>query len=238
MIYNAMYHSFMLKTVKNAVYKGLKANSSDCSLHPCVSYNNIIKTLYLQRMLAHVQDIPGDVVECGVGKGESLLIFTSLLQATGSKKHVWGFDSFEGFPEPSKEDDSIRNPKKGEWSDTSLTGVLGMLREAGFSPLDLRKNVTLVQGFFNESLSKYRGDTIALLHVDVDLYQSYIDVLSALYPKVIKGGVVMFDEYMSTGDQLRFPGAQKAIDEYFGDRVSWIQRDEGMGKYYLIKQED
>lgn len=229
----------MLKYAKKIAQKcSGKPNTHDRSLHPSVTYANVLKLTYLQRMINLGEGIEGDIVECGVGKGESIVMFASILRVMGSKKHIWGFDSFEGFPQPSKEDDSVRNPQKGEWGDTSVTAVINMMKEAGFNPVDLRSRVTLVQGFFDESLTKYRGDKISLLHVDVDLYQSYMDVLTALYPKVSKGGIVMFDEYLSTADQVRFPGAQKAIDEYFGDRVSWIQRDEDMGKYYLVKQED
>lgn len=48
----------------------------------------------------------------------------------------------------------------------------------------------------------------------------------------------MFDEYMGTGEHLNFPGAQRAIDEYLGDRKSWIARDRISGKFYMVKQED
>ena len=52
--------------------------------------------------------------------------------------------------------------------------------------------------------------------IDADLYQSYIDVLSALYDQVVVGGVIAFDEY--AGEEVAFPGARKAVDTFLGRR--------------------
>jgi hypothetical protein len=195
----------------------------------------IARLLYFKRVYDLVSDIEGDIVECGVGPGHSLMSFAFLVKDELKGRKLWGFDSFEGFPEPSEEDRSTRNPKKGDWGGTSIADVLTLLSEAGLDSHFINTQVTLVQGFFQQSLLKYRGRSIALLHIDVDLYQSYLTVLESLYPRVAEGGVVLFDEYLATMDHLKFPGAQKAIDEYFGGAVSSIRRDRMTGKYYLIK---
>ena len=96
---------------------------------------------------------------------------------------------------------------------------------------------TLVKGFFEESLLKYTGKQIALLHLDADLYESYKTSLELLYTKIPKGGVVAFDEYMGTFEHINFPGAKKAIDEFFGGRNYEIIRDQAFGKYYVIKDD-
>ena len=72
-----------------------------------------------------IEKIPGDIVECGVGRGRSILILATLNDLLSSsesgQRKIYGYDSFAGFPEPTAEDKSARNPKKGEWS-TSPSG--------------------------------------------------------------------------------------------------------------------
>ena len=67
---------------------------------------------------------------------------------------------------------------------------------------------------------------------------SYLSVLKELYPRVTRDGIVIFDEYIKTDDLLAWPGAQKAIDEYFEEKKSLISRDKVTGRYYLIKDSD
>lgn len=191
--------------------------------------------LYLQRLFAGVKAIEGDVVECGVARGVTLLGFAMLCFDEACHRRLWGFDSFEGFPEPGKEDESVRGSKKGDLNVSSVPAILKLLDSAGLPEPWVRSHVTLVRGFFSETLHKYTGDKIALLHVDVDLYQSYKDVLEQLYDKVVPGGVVAFDEYMNTLEHEKFPGAKAAIDEFFAERHVSIQRDVASGKYFLIK---
>lgn len=232
----------MIKIVKSVVKEtfaalGYEVLKSSAKLHDLKMTNTrIARLLYFKRMLEMVKGISGDIVECGVGRGEGLLMFAFLVKDEIKGKKLWGFDSFEGFPEPSEQDKSIRNLKKGELADTSIYDVLNLLINSGLDKEFVRSQITLVKGFFNESLTKYTGSSIALLHLDVDIYDSYLTTLKELYPKVEQGGVVLFDEYMATDEHLHFPGAQKAINEYFGDNKSLISRDKITGKYYLIKK--
>ena len=73
-----------------------------------------------------------------------------------------------------------------------------------------------------------------LLHLDCDLYQSYKDSLEFLYPKVVRNGIIAFDEYVN--EEWAFPGAVKAINEFFGENVKKIQKCSLTGKSYLIKK--
>ena len=92
--------------------------------------------------------------------------------------------------------------------------------------------MTLVKGFFNRSLSHYPPRPIALLHIDSDLYESYRDPLTHLYRWVAPGGIVAFDEYEQ---EEKWPGARRAIDEFFGDRARDFRHDASSGKYYYVK---
>ena len=205
---------------------------------PEMNQAEMARLLYLQRLFQMIAQVEGSVVECGVGPGYSLAKLSILVREEGRGRQIWGFDSFEGFPDPSPEDRGTRDTRKGDWGSTSVGHVHGILAHAGFDRHFVRQQVTLVKGFFEDTLHKYRGGPIAFLHVDVDLYQSYKTCLEELYPRVAPGGVVLFDEYLNTLDHLKWPGAQKAIDEFLGENVSLIQRDKGYGKYYLIKPGD
>ena len=94
--------------------------------------------------------------------------------------------------------------------------------------------VTLIKGLFNKTLLNYPGKQIALLHIDCDLYEGYLTVLETLYHRVVKGGLILFDEY----DVKAFPGAAKAVDCFFDkidDSDYKFVYDETISKYYVVK---
>ena len=64
-------------------------------------------------MINATKDIDGCIVECGVGRGFSLVNFSLANSIRNINKNIYGYDSFEGFPEPSEEDISFRNTAKG-----------------------------------------------------------------------------------------------------------------------------
>ncbi len=183
---------------------------------------------YCARMYRKVESLKGDVVECGVGKGGTFLFFSYLVNRDKTKRTIWGFDSFEGFPEPSEEDASARNPKKGEWSDTSQQFIEDTLKRAYVS----LNNAKFVKGFFENTLDSYSKEPIALLHIDVDLFDSYKLVLEELFPYVAEGGVIMFDEY----DHPNWPGATKAIDEFLQKTNQTLEQDPYNGKRHIVKK--
>jgi hypothetical protein len=199
-----------------------------------MTQSSISRYLYFERLLEHLKGIEGDIVECGVGQGDSFIILSLLAKREGIGRRVWGFDSFEGFPQPTAEDHGIRSPQEGEWK-----ADLGLVRQrllmAGLDEHFVNRQATLVKGFFEESLQLFRGKHIALLHLDCDLYRSYKACLEVLYPLVHTNGIIAFDEYVNTMQLASFPGAQKAIDEYLGETRNEILSDKETGQYYLVK---
>lgn len=123
---------------------------------PTFEIINTCRLLFFKRMLDLVSDVEGDIVECGVGRGRSLLLLSLLSFEEGKGRQIWGFDSFEGLPEPTEEDDSPHSPKKGNYP-ANMEGVRALLYEADLGELFMRSKITLVKGFFNESLHKYAG---------------------------------------------------------------------------------
>lgn len=170
---------------------------------------------------------PGAVVECGVGWAESFLALAYLSERYGQR--LYGYDSFEGFPEPTVEDVSPRNPQKGQWKVVEVSDVFRFLKTAKFSDEWITKNVTVVKGFFEDTLKTYDGCPIAFLHLDVDIYKSYKDCLSYLAPHVVRGGYIFFDEYKHP----KWPGATQAIDEFINEGGYTLQHDEFLNRYYI-----
>lgn len=198
---------------------------------PRVYQGSLERILYFKDMVEKVQHIEGDIVECGVSIGHGALLFTLFSDYVGKPRSYFGFDSFEGFPAPVEKDGTTPIQGKGFWASPSDT-CLKVLRDGRLSEQTIRERIHLIKGWFDKTLPGYDGK-IALLHLDCDLYESYKLSLESLYDKVQPGGVIMFDEY---GDD-RWPGATKAIDEFFRGKPETIQPHPKCGwKFHAIKQ--
>jgi hypothetical protein len=187
--------------------------------------------LYFKDMVEQVQEVKGDIVECGVSIGHGALLFTLFSNYIGAPRVYYGFDSFEGFPDPVEKDEVTPIKGSGFYANPPAT-VLRVLRDGGLSEEVIRERIHLVKGWFDITLPKY-DRRIALLHLDCDLYESYRASLEALYDKVEPGGIIMFDEYRDA----RWPGATKAIDEFFLDKPEMIlQHPKCTWKYHAVKK--
>ncbi|MDO8565339.1 MAG: TylF/MycF/NovP-related O-methyltransferase [bacterium] len=199
---------------------------------------------YFLTLFSRISNVPGDVVECGIGEGNT---FTMLAYLVGSenaapKRRLLGFDSFEGFPEPDPRDVSPRDPQKGEWKIAEEV-VRTRLEESKILKTFPDLDFLITKGFLNETLPEFPDRQIAFLHIDVDLYAGYRDALNFLFPKVVSGGIVLFDEYKDfpnrpeygSGTIDKWPGCTQAVDEYFKDRPEKIEYYPEMKKYYVVK---
>jgi O-methyltransferase len=206
---------------------------------------NIRNVVYWYKYFEMIQNIPGDIVECGVGRGRSLLIICALNylmeESEENQRVIYAYDSFEGFPTPTKEDKSERKPKRGDWS-FSPSGkykyskeLTKLILEIGDIPFDKEK-IVIKKGYFKEVLKDHPDQPIALLHIDGDLYQSYMDTLNFLFDKVIRGGIIVFDDFFVTDlGEDRWPGSRRAVQEFLGKNYSKL-RTTIRGSYYYIKE--
>jgi hypothetical protein len=197
---------------------------------PLVYRGALDKYLYFLDQVQRVQDVAGDIVECGVSIGHGALLFLLLSEYVGKPRLYWGFDSFEGFPDPVEADEHTPITGVGFWA-SPPEAVLRTLRDGRLPEEVIRERVRLVKGLFDQTLREYEG-RIAILHLDCDLYQSYQTALDYLYEKVAPGGVIMFDEY----NDSRWPGATKAIDNFFRDKPERVQPHAKCSwKYFVVK---
>ncbi len=152
-------------------------------------------------------------VECGVAKGGCLAMMKF---ASGKNNKIFGFDSFEGMPDITKEDLGDYNKSCpltsfGKVGDNLSGGIDNVYNS--FNKLNLNMdNVTLVKGFFQDTLQIQENidnlGKIAILRLDGDWYESTKVCLEKLYDNVIEGGVIIIDDYG------HFVGAKNATDEF------------------------
>lgn len=150
------------------------------------------------------EDIPGDLVETGIWRGGTVIFMRAVLEAYGDPdRQVWAFDSFEGLPEADPtaypEDASMLMEDESEAAlMKSLLGVSVAQVTANFERYGLfDERVRLVEGWFRDTLPSAGVDQIAVLRLDGDLYESTMDALVHLEPKVSPGGFVIVDDYTS-----------------------------------------
>ena len=187
--------------------------------------------------------LDGCFVECGIGYGRSLQIITSLLIIKSSPRDIYAFDSFEGFPDLSAED-KIGEVKslKGKWKYVKPFHIKEIISD--YINKFPSTKVNLIKGFFEESINDNILEKIsteggiALLHLDVDLYQSYLTTLNKFWHLVNKKGIIIFDEYHSKSLK-KFPGSKTAIDQFLIEKGyiphETIKTDE-TGRCYMIKE--
>ena len=162
---------------------------------------------FFRDIIKKTKDLEGDIVECGVGHGRSLLILTILNNAF-EKKKLYAFDSFEGFPDPKEyEKKLISGIKKGYYK-SSLESVKIFLASSGIDNEDI-KEINFVKGYLEDTLINYKNN-ISLLHIDVDLAESYKTVLNTLWDNIVVGGIIIFDEY----NTKKWVTATQAINEF------------------------
>ena len=140
----------------------------------------------------HIKDIPGDIVECGVWKGATF----SYMATVFPDRTMWAYDSFEGVPS-NKEQTKYPDRYDKHWSTCCpvLSADVSFLYDS-FAKYEVPniERINIVKGWFKDTLPT-ANHPIALLRVDGDLYSSTYEVLEYLYPLVVKGGFVIFDDY-------------------------------------------
>jgi O-methyltransferase len=139
--------------------------------------------------------VPGDFIETGVWRGGVTILMKAVLAAYGiDDRRVWVADSFEGLPVP----DGERYPADArlDWSDVEVLKVGAEAVRANFQRYDLwDDSVGILEGWFCDTLPDAPIERLAVLRLDGDLYQSTMDALVALEPKVSLGGYVIVDDY-------------------------------------------
>jgi O-methyltransferase len=168
------------------------------------------------------QGIPGALVDCGTCNGGS----TALLSAGSPGRPVWAFDSFQGMPAPTAED-NYRTTAPMHIPECVGSEVL--LREA-VAAIGNPAMLTVCAGWFADTFPSAvaRIPQIAVLHCDSDFHDSVLLTLETFYPAVAPGGYVIIDDYGAG------PGARKAVSDFrrqVRDNARLIRVDQ-TGRYW------
>jgi len=186
--------------------------------------SRIAKSIAHYELYKKIVDLPGEVVECGVFKGVSLIRFATyreILESQFSRKII-GFDAFGKFPDNvslQTDKEFIKNFETDAGDGISKDELENILKYKKFN------NIFLIKGLIPESFDEYFREKpatqISLLHIDVDVYEATKACLDYLYERVVKGGIIVFDDYGLVD------GATKAINEFIkqmGKNDSFIKK--------------
>lgn len=152
--------------------------------------------------------VPGDFIETGVWRGGGAIFMRGALKVRDvTDRIVWAADSFEGLPpadaEKYPQDVEYRFHEHKELA-VSLEEVQKNFRRYGL----LDDQVRFLKGWFRDTLPNAPVQRLAILRLDGDLYESTIDALTHLYPKLQQGGYAIIDDY---GDVA---ACKQAVEEY------------------------
>lgn len=215
-----------VKRVANAV--GKLANRFDFEIAYKKAYNptdrehgfdwpsRAISMIGLKRM-QNIQDcieaietegIEGDLIETGVWRGGAVIFMRGALKAWGdTTRKVWAADSFEGLPAPNAKD--FPTDEGMIWHEQTGLAVGEQIVRNNFERYGLLDDqVVFLKGWFKDTLPTAPIEKLSLLRLDGDLYESTIQALEALYPKLEPGGFCIIDDWFLV-DQ-----AQKACLDY------------------------
>lgn len=162
--------------------------------------------------------IPGDVVECGVFRGGSIMACAHSLHHFGDySRSLYLYDTFEGMTEPTPDDvdfrgrtpqDHLKTWGVGRMNEMALCSVEQVRHNVFTTPYPQDKFV-FVKGPVEQTIPATIPDRIALLRLDTDWFESTRHELIHLFPRLARGAVLIVDDYGF------WSGARKAVDEYF-----------------------
>lgn len=195
-----------------------------------VRRQNLTRFLALYELFKLVDTVKGSIVECGVHHGFGIMTWSKLsaiLEPVNLTRRIYGFDTFEGFPNVSDRDRSMasRHVQPGDLFAASYDELMELVdihdstRFLGHVP-----KVQLIKGDATETMPRFVADNphvlVSLLFLDFDLYEPTKTALEVFLPRMPKGAIVAFDEL----DNPLWPGETAAALEFISDYGLRIQR--------------
>lgn len=156
---------------------------------------------------ALADDVPGDVIECGVWRGGATIFMRAVLAAHEvTDRTVWVADSFRGLPPPDADTyPADANDCHHEMKELSVSADEVRANFTRYGMLD--SQVQFLEGWFADTLVDAPIGELMVLRLDGDMYGSTWDAVTALYPRLSPGGFCIVDDYA-------LHGARQAIDDY------------------------
>ena len=175
----------------------------------------------LYKSVQYIQEagIEGDIVECGVWRGGSMMVVAEALRLfPGPPRVLHLFDTYKGLPKPTTDDIDIwghaanswwekkrTSDFSSDWARAHIDEVRSNMAQTGM-PND---SVRYIKGMVEDTIPERAPARIALIRLDTDWYASTKHGLVHLFPRLSHNGVLIIDDYG------HFKGAKKAVDEHW-----------------------
>lgn len=183
---------------------GDRSGREICDLDPWDSTRRDMIVLLLRTLL--VRGVAGDLAELGVYQGTT----ARLIHHYMPDRDLHLFDTFQGFTDRSVSEEqqhTSHDVEPGQFADTSVDSVRRYIGSRN-------GRVHFHPGYFPESIpAELRQRTWAFAHLDADLYEPTLNALEFFYPRMPRGGVLLIHDYNA------WPGARKAVDDFFAGRA-------------------
>ncbi|MFF5372885.1 TylF/MycF family methyltransferase [Streptomyces sp. NPDC013187] len=240
-----LYLDLMKKVLANTIYEDAPVPASWAPAHEYdelnrrlgVDWPSVAHTMIGIRRLENVEHcvktaladgVPGDFIETGVWRGGTCIFMRAVLKAHGvTDRRVWVADSFQGMPAADASthagDRELASDRYNDFMATDLPTV-----RRNFERYDLLdEQVRFLPGWFRDTLPTAPVDRLAVLRLDSDLYESTMDTLVHLYPKLSPGGFVIVDDY-------HIPVCAEAVHDWRAEYgvTDPIQDIDGLGVYW------
>ena len=208
-----LYLDLMKKVLANTIYEDAPIPASwapaneydELNRRLGVDWPSVAHTMIGIRRLENVEscvatvlkdDIPGDFIETGVWRGGTCIFMRAVLKAHGVEdRRIWVADSFQGMPHAdSATYDGDRRLAADRYNDLMAIDLPTVQRNFERYGL-LDGQVEFLAGWFRDTLPSAPIDRLAILRLDSDLYESTMETLIHLYPKLSPGGFVIIDDY-------------------------------------------
>ena len=127
---------------------------------------------YFTDICGMIEEVDGSIVELGFGRGDSFMVLANLSQK--NNRVIYGFDSFEGFPNPSVFDVSARKASKGQWSIRTIDEAKKQIASWGLTNTFQFDKIHLVKGFVEDTVPIFASDKTPLALIHINLNQDMI----------------------------------------------------------------
>lgn len=171
--------------------------------------------------------VRGDVVEFGCYKGKTSMQIQRELHAHPTKKKLYVYDSFEGLPPKTMQDASPAGMQFTAGELPARKGdVVRLFKQSGVTMPIIKK------AWFSDLKPQDVPEEIAFAFLDGDFYESIMDSLKHVWPKLTKGAVVIIDDYQNEA----LPGAQKAVKEWLRSHPARLKHESSLAIIYQDKK--
>ena len=215
--------SFLKKQIRSLIFaiknpKLLEVKKDYKYTDEHLKFVHILESINYLKVAGHGNKIPPVFFEFGCHSGRTFSAAVNAANYVGlDEAKFFAFDSFQGLPRTSEMEDGIF--QEGEFSTSASEFKKIIKRKTGLT-LD---NKNIIEGFYSDSLSSALQESMpqaGIVHIDVDLYASRVEVLKFIKPLIVPGSILMFDDWycFPVGEAK---GERLALEEFLSDNEAF-----------------